>query len=438
MECRFRIPDPGRDNEVAMTLIEFSWLFGILLLIIFSATIGYFIATIKERGKTQILSIKLAKKEVELNSMLKHHHEQIESLKSARDVLTGQFATLSRSALQINSRQFLRLAEQQFKQHSLSSQTLTASRQKAMDELISPLNQTLAKTRVQLQNIEKDHHASFTSLNDQINTLLRSESELQKETRNLVHALKRTDVRGRWGELSLKRIAELSGMIKHCDFVEQESIQTDKGNLIRPDMVVKMPGKKELIIDAKTPLDGFLKSLEANNETEKKNALIQHSKNFREQVRVLAAKSYWQQFSGSPDFVIMYIPGDQFLNSALEYDNDLLEDAIKSKVILATPSTLIALLRSVAYGWKQQDLTENAEKIRDQGEEIVKRMATLTNHFAQLGKSLNQSISSYNKTLGSLEKQLLPSAKKMTKLGVSARKESSALEPIETQARPVK
>ena len=423
---------------MAITLVEFSWIFGILLLISLSATVGYFIATIKERGKTQILSIQLAKKEVELSSILKHHQEQIESLKSARDALTGQFATLSRSALQINSRQFLRLAEQQFKQHSLSSHTLTANRQKAMDELISPLHQTLAKTRAQLQTIEKDHHASFTSLNDQINTLLRSESELQKETRNLVNALKRTDVRGRWGELSLRRIAELSGMINHCDFVEQESRQTDKGSLIRPDMVVKMPGKRELIIDAKTPLDGFLQSLEASNESEKKNALVQHAKNFREQVRVLSTKAYWQQFSGSPDFVIMYIPGDQFLNSALEYDNDLLEDAIKSKIILATPSTLIALLRSVAYGWKQQDLTENAEKIRDQGEEIVKRMATLTDHFAKLGKSLDQSVSSYNKTLGSLEKQLLPSAKKMTELGVSPRKESASLEPVETQARPTK
>ncbi len=423
---------------MAITITEYSWVFGLLLLIAVSTAIGYFIATIKAQGKIQQLSIQLATKKVEYSNMIEHHQQQIETLKSARDALTGQFATLSRSALQINSRQFLRLAEQQFKQHNLSSLTLTTNRQKAMDELISPLNQTLEKTRAQLQAIEKDHHASFTSLNEQINTLVKSESELQKETRNLVNALKRTDVRGRWGELSLKRIAELSGMIKHCDFVEQESRQTDKGNIIRPDMVVRMPGKRELIIDAKTPLEGFLLSLEASNESEKKNALLQHAKNFREQVRVLSAKAYWQQFSGSPDFVIMYIPGDQFLNSALEYDSDLLEDAIKSKIILATPSTLIALLRSVAYGWKQQDLTENAEKIRDQGEEIVKRMATMTDHFAKLGKSLDQSVNSYNKTLGSLERQLLPSAKKMTALGVSARKESASLEPVEAIVRPVK
>lgn len=406
-----------------------------MLLILIAGTAGYFLARSRERDKTHILQIELARKETQLSETNQHHQQQIETLQSAREALTGQFATLSRSALQINSRQFLRLAEQQFKQHNQSNESLSEGRHKAINDMITPLNQSIEKTREQLKTIEKDHHASFTSLNDQIRSLASSEADLQQETRNLVNALKRTDVRGRWGEISLKRIAELSGMINYCDFIEQSAVETDNGSIIRPDMIIRMPGKKELIVDAKAPLSGFLTALESASEKEKKDALKQHAKNFRQQVSLLSAKAYWQQFSTSPDFVIMFIPGDQFLSSALEQDNNLLEDAIKSRVILATPSTLIALLRSVAYGWKQQDLTENAEKIRDQGEEIITRIATLTEHFAKLGKSLNQSVNSYNSTLGSLERQLIPSARRMTELGVPSRKEPLSPANITVQTK---
>jgi len=397
--------------------------------------LGWLIARLRAQKVINELSVENARLETEVDGEARHHHEQLEQLKSAREAFSEHFAALSQAALRQNSSQFLSLAEQNLKHHQTQAQSELQQRQQAIDNLVKPIREALSKTEQQIINIEKERKAAYSALSQQLETMAQNEIGLRQETQNLINALKRPDVRGRWGEMSLKRLAELAGMIEFCDFSEQAHTATEDGSL-RPDMIVRMPDHRELIIDAKTPLDGYIAAMDAENEDAKLTALKRHSKNVRERVRTLAGKNYWAQFKHSPDFVVLFVPGDQFLSGALEQDPQLLEDALGQKVVLATPSTLIALLRAVAFGWKQSVFSENAEKIRDLGEDLYKRIATLTEHFFKLGKSLNSSVENYNKTLGSLERQLLPGARKMAELGIQTKKETADLNPVEQSARP--
>jgi DNA recombination protein RmuC len=257
---------------------------------------------------------------------------------------------------------------------------------------------------------------------------------LQAETRNLVNALRRPQVRGQWGELTLRRVAELAGMVEHCDFIEQATIGAGE-NSIRPDMIVRLPDRGELVVDVKTPLDAYLEAMEATTEADRRSAIQRHARNVADRVRELAAKAYWAQFPASPEFVILFIPGDQFLSAALGENPGLLEEALRNKVVLATPSSLVALLKAIAYGWRQLSLERNAEEIRRLGQELYERLTPFMAHLGRLGRQLESGVRAYNDAVGSLERKVLPGARRLTELGIRGRQELEAPAEIETAPR---
>lgn len=397
--------------------------------------IGALITWLHAQRELQDLSIENTRLTTELARDQQHFDAQLKQLNDARENLSQHFAVLSRQALKDNSSLFLRLAGENLKIHRQRATSDLQQREMAIDNLVAPIKEALNRTEEQIKQIENERKQSFGSLSQQIETLTRAEIDLRSETNHLVNALKRPDVRGRWGEMTLKRLIELAGMVEHCDFDEQVKTLSDD-NRLRPDMIVRMPGQREIIIDAKAPLDGYLSAIDADTEQLQKAAMVNHARNLRDRVKSLASKSYWAQFSHSPDFVVLFIPGDQFLTAALAEDADLLEFGMKHNIILATPSSLMGLLRAVAFGWKQIAFSENTEQIRQLGEELHRRIATLTEHFQRLGKSLNSSVEHYNKTLGSLERQLMPGARRMTELGIHAKKTPADLSPIEQSTRP--
>jgi DNA recombination protein RmuC len=399
--------------------------------------LGYLLARLQTQREIQRLNVLIARLETELEGDAEHYESQLALLHDARDSMASHFAVLSQRALKQNNSLFLRLADQVLKLQQHRSKAELERKQQAVDDLIAPIKASLERTEQQIHAIEKERRQSFGELSAQIQQLARAEATLQSETHNLVNALKRPDVRGRWGEMTLKRLVELAGMVEYADFSEQVS-QTSGEQQLRPDMVIRMPDHRELIVDAKTPLSGYLAAIDADNDDLRDMALKKHARNLRDRMKELAAKQYWAQFEHSPDFVVLFIPGDQFLTAALQQDPALLEDALNNNIVLATPSSLIAMLRAVAFGWRQATFSQNAEQIRSLGEELYTRISTLTEHFSRLGQSLNGSIDHFNKAIGSLEKQLIPSARKMHELGISAKKDPAPLEPIERVTRPTR
>jgi DNA recombination protein RmuC len=329
---------------------------------------------------------------------------------------------------------FLKLAREHLGQHQQSAAIALTEREKAIEAMLAPIRETLGKTEQQMLRIEKERAESFGSLRTSLETVTLGQQALQRETRTLVNALRRPEVRGQWGEMTLRRLAELAGMVEHCDFTEQVHVRTDEGNL-RPDMIVHMPDGRELVVDVKTPLDAYLEAVDAATDEQRGLALRRHSQALAERVRQLGAKSYWNQFEKSPDFVILFIPGDQFLSAALAEQPALLEDAIRQDVIIATPSSFVALLKTVAYGWRQTALAQNAETIRTLAEDLYKRLAVFTGHLSRLGRSLGLSVDAFNSAVGSLERQVLPGARKFTELGVRPEREIESVEPIDRLAR---
>ncbi len=350
--------------------------------------------------------------------------------------LDRNFATLSQQALKDNSQAFLQLANESLKQfHTLASTDLT-QKEKAIENLVKPLAEALAKTELQIRTMEKERQEAYGSLTRHLQSMAETQQQLQGETRNLVQALRRPEVRGQWGELALKRLAELAGMVEHSDFHEQVQIDTEAGRM-RPDMVVHLPGGREIVVDAKTPLDAYLSAIEAPDLETRKKYLEQHARKVRERVKELAAKAYWDQFQNAPDFVVLFIPGEQFLGAALDVDRGLFEDALRQKIILATPANFVALLRTVAYGWRQEALAENAQKIRDVGEDLYNRLAVFSEHLARLGRSLGSAVGDYNKAVGSYEAKVLPGARKFADMGVGGTRALEEPEQIEKGLRDV-
>jgi DNA recombination protein RmuC len=387
-------------------------------------------------GKLARLRNEYAQLETELG------HERIRALEKQAALeqlnlqLKDTFNAMATEALNSNNEQFLRLAKESLGQFHIKAEGELEKREKAVENMVKPIRDALEKTEKQVERMESGRQQAHGALTKHLETMAESHRLLQSETRNLVQALRRPEVRGQWGELTLKRLAELAGMVEHCDFQEQASVQTDNGQQ-RPDMIVRMPDKREIIVDAKTPLDAYLSAVEAVNDEERKTRLQQHARNVRARIRELSSKSYWQQFRHSPDFVVLFIPGDQFLSAALDVDHTLIEDALSQNVILATPTSFVALLRAIAYGWRQEVLAENAEVIREVGQDLYGRLATFAEHLSRLGRSLDSSVSAYNKAISSYDSRILPGAKKFTELGVTARKEPPPLEPIERSARHV-
>ena len=371
------------------------------------------------------------KRMIRMHTRLRMEHAATER---ALEDMERRFASLSTEALQKNHQAFINLALENLGKFQRGAEASLQQREQSMENMVKPIRDALDKTERQAQLMEKIRHQAYGALSQQIKSLAESQKHLQGETRNLVQALRRPEVRGRWGEITLKRLVELAGMVEHCDFYQQE--HTSNGNAaIRPDMIIRMPGKREVVIDVKTPLDAYLSAVEATDVKYRAAFLRRHMMNVRQRVKELSAKSYWGQFEKTPDFVILFIPGDQFLSAALDQDHNLLEYAMSQKVILSTPTSLVALLRAIAYGWRQELLTENAEKIRVLGEEMYQRLAIFSEHLSKVGRSLDSSITHYNRAVGSFQSNLMPGASKFAEMGIKARKEIETPEQTEKSAR---
>lgn len=380
---------------------------------------GYLAATLlahKQRGELR----------VELAAL----KARAEALNATREQMENTFKALAGDALRASSQSLLELAGQNLGKFQAEARGDLEKKQQAFVELIKPIGETLKKTEEQIGEIKKDHG----NISRYLTSMQEAQTQLQSETRNLVNALRRPEVRGRWGEMTLRRLAELAGMVERCDFEEQVHTETEDGAL-RPDMVVHLAENRTLVVDAKTPLDSYLAALEARTPEERDTHLAQHARKLRERIKELASKRYWDQFQSSPDFVILFIPGDQFLSAALDKEHELQEDALRQKVLLATPTSLMALLKVVAYGWRQIALAENAEQIRDLAATLHQRLAIFGEHLDQMGRALGKSVETYNKAVGSLERQVLPAARRFTELGVQAKKELPTLDPVETAPR---
>ncbi len=375
----------------------------------------------------QLRGARLREEKARLEALLEGERtaaaRQIEALRKAEQELADTFRALSGKALRESSESFLQLARTQLE-----------AREQAIGEMLRPIREALEKTERQIREIEKERREAYGALSQHLRAMLESHQALQAETRRLVQALRRPEVRGQWGELTLRRLVELAGMQEHCDFEEQPSVAGEDGRL-RPDLVVHLPEARRIVVDAKTPLDAYLEAVEAEDEGARRAALARHARKVRERVQELASKRYWARFDGSLDFVVLFIPGDQFLAAALEQDPALLEDALADRVMLATPTSLVALLRAVAYGWRQQALARNAETVRDLGRELYERLAVMTAHLDKLGAALNRSVGAYNAAVGSLERRVLPSARRFTELGVPATRELGEPKPVESLAR---
>lgn len=348
--------------------------------------------------------------------------------------LGGRFAELAGGALRDNSDMFLKLARESFAREQAGAQSALREREAALGQMVEPIRKALEKSEQQLLSSERDRRDAFTSLRTQIEQLTLGQSALQRETRNLVGALRRPEVRGRWGELTLRRVVEVAGMSEHCDFSEQSAIATDDG-LIRPDLIVRMPEGRVLVVDAKTPLDAYLDAIEAASDEARAAALARHAQQVEARVRELASKAYWSQFKKSPEFAVLFLPGDQFLSAALAERPELLENAMRQGIILATPSTLIALFKAVAYGWRQEAVAEHAAKILDLGQDLHRRLGSFVGHLERTGEKLGAAVDAYNSAIASLERQVLPQARRFTELGTISGDALPTLEPVDRLVR---
>jgi len=351
--------------------------------------------------------------------------EQRALLEEARGQLTETFKALSSEALRDTQSSFLTLADERLK-----------GREQAIDALVSPLKDALQRVERQTQQLETKREGAYATLEQQVTTLRGTSEELRRETLNLVSALRGSQARGRWGELTLKRVVELAGLSEHCDFDEQVHLKGE-GGALRPDMVVHLPGNRDIVVDAKVPLAAYLDALEAPRPEERNASLLRHAAQMRQHMNTLSGKAYWSQFSTSLDLVVMFVPGEAFMAAAAEQDRGLLEDGIGQRVVIATPTTLVVLLRAIAYGWKQERLASSAMEIRDLGRELYERLRTLAGHLDKIGVTLGQSVRAYNDAVGSLELRVLPKAREFRELGAGEGDEIRRLKGVEQVPRPL-
>lgn len=410
-----------------------------------------------EQGKAQELEQKLNSREIELDGIrkqtveLKQKETELKTridaerkagkekeilLEKAQAQLGNTFKALSADALKANQKQFLQLAETSMKAQQEKVSLELDKRREAVDKVVEPIAQSLEKMQGRIGEIEKAREGAYASISEQVKTMAESQLHLQKETQQLVKALRQPTGRGQWGEMQLRRVVELAGMQEHCDFDMQVNVKDTDGNALRPDLVVNLPGGQHIVVDSKTPMSAYLDAIETDDDSEREAALLQHASQVRTHIQQLGSKKYQNQFETSPEFVVLFLPSEAFFSAALSQDTSLIEKGVDQGVILATPTTLIALLRAVAYGWRQQALTDNAQKISQVGRELHTRVVTFVEHFNKVGSNLTTLVGNYNKAVGSLDTRVIPSTKKFEELGATS-ETSNSLEtkPVESVVR---
>ena len=387
----------------------------------------------RERSEREKLLGEKAVAETSLKTERKNHEARVEELKGMAAELERKFALLATEALEKNSRNFLNRVTERFEKHKASSDEDLARRQQAIETLVKPIGESLDKFEKKVGEIEKAREGAYSAVTEQVRTLTEGQLRLNTETNRLVQALRQPQTRGRWGEYQLKNVLEMAGMSEHVDFVTQPTVGEDR---LRPDAIIRLPGGKSIVVDAKTPLEAYLAAVEAGDEEERARHIASHVRHVREHVRDLASKEYWQALSVTPDFVVMFIPGEPFYSAAVEREPELFEQAVSNRVLIATPMSFIALVKAIAYGWQQHKLAESTQDVFELARDLFDRIKIFGGRMGDLGKSLHQAVDRYNKSVGSLEGRVLPAARRFERLGAAPKGSSiDEIVPIELEAR---
>jgi DNA recombination protein RmuC len=436
--------------------------FANILLVAAGAIVGFVVTWLLLRPSSAVLNSRLsalqlelagaraeAAKTAQLNAQLKSGMDKLETtvalerktsdekivlLNRMTEELRASFQALSAEALKSNNQAFLQLANATLEKFQSEAKGDLELRQQAVENLVAPIGESLRKVDEQIRQMESVRDRAYGDLTNQVRSLITTQEKLQTETGNLVKALRSPTVRGRWGEIQLRRVVEIAGMLPYCDFVEQETVTTSTGRL-RPDLIVRLPGGKNVVVDAKTPLLAYLEAVESADDDVRRQKLLDHARQVQTHMAQLSSKAYQEQFDPNPEFVVMFLPGETFFSAALEQEPALIERGVAQKVIPASPTTLIALLKAVAYGWNQEKLARNAREISVLGKELHERLRNLGAHVENVGRGLDRAVEAYNKAVGSLESRVMVSARKFVELGAPVTDEIAELTPIETTTR---